>query len=39
MEQQIAALKLLGFLLPKDQRKQFKELAREQRRITAAQTR
>lgn len=34
MEQQIAAFKLLGILLPKDQRNQLKELAREHKRIT-----
>ena len=34
MEQQIAAFRLLGFLLSKDQRKQLKDLQREHRRIT-----
>lgn len=34
MEQQMAAFRLLGFLLPKDQRKQLKDLQREHRRIT-----
>lgn len=34
MEQQIAAFKLLGILLPKEQRNQLKELEREHKRIT-----
>ena len=34
MEQKIAAYRLLGFLLSKDQRKQLKDLQREHRRIT-----
>lgn len=34
MEQQIAAFKLLGILLPQEQRNQLKELEREHRRIT-----
>lgn len=34
MEQQLAAFKLFGILLPKEQRKQVKELEREHRRIT-----
>ncbi|WP_163544773.1 hypothetical protein [Occultella kanbiaonis] len=34
MEQQIAAFKLLGILLPKDQRNRLNELEREHRRIT-----
>ncbi|MDR3070223.1 MAG: hypothetical protein LBU38_04355, partial [Propionibacteriaceae bacterium] len=34
MEQQLAAFKLLGILLPKEQRNQVKELEREHRRIT-----
>lgn len=34
MEQQMAAFKLLGFLLPKDQRQQLKDLQREHQRIT-----
>ena len=35
MEQQMAAFRLLDFLLSKDQRKQLKDLQREHRRITA----
>lgn len=34
MEQQIAAFKMLGFLLPSDQRTQLKELEREHKHIT-----
>lgn len=34
IEQQMAAFKVLGFLLPKEQRKQLKDLQREHRRIT-----
>jgi hypothetical protein len=34
IEQQMAAFRLLGLLLPKDQRKQLKDLQREHRRIT-----
>ena len=34
MEQQMAAFRLLGFMLAKDQRKQLKDLQREHRRIT-----
>ena len=34
MEQQMAAFRLLGFLLSKDQRKQLKDLQSEHRRIT-----
>ncbi|QIM15545.1 hypothetical protein G7067_02560 [Leucobacter insecticola] len=34
MEQQLAAFKLFGILLPKEQRKQVKELEHEHRRIT-----
>lgn len=34
MEQQMAAFKLLGFLLPKDQRTQLKELERDYKHIT-----
>jgi len=34
MEKQMAAFRLLGFLLPKDQRKQLKDLQREHRRVT-----
>lgn len=35
MEQQMAAIKVLGFLLQKDQRQQLKDLEREHKRITA----
>ena len=34
MEQQMAAFKVLGFMLPKDQRLQLKDLEREHGRIT-----
>ncbi len=34
MEQQMAAFRVLGFLLPKDQRQQLKDLEREHKRIT-----